>query len=65
MLPWPRVQDHLRQLLERARDQMDEAEGPDLWRLQGEARMLKRLLNLPHTLSLIDMKEEDDDSTQR
>jgi len=48
----------LEQKLEQTRSKLDEAREPESLRLQGEIRALKRLMNLPQTLALIDQEDE-------
>lgn len=57
VVPWPVLRGHLESLLARSRDQMDDASDDEVKRLQGEVRVLKKLLNLPETLAML--QEED------
>jgi hypothetical protein len=56
-ISWPLLKKHLASLMERARSKMDEADGIEVPRLQGELQLLKRLQNLPETLALLDQED--------
>jgi len=56
-ISWPVLKKHLDSLMERAADSMDDAETDELKRLQGEKRLLKKLLNLPETLAMLDAED--------
>lgn len=58
MIPWSRLQRHFAEELALIREKMDTATDLELFRLQGEARRLKQLLNLPETLKILDEKPE-------
>jgi hypothetical protein len=56
-LSWPVLRKHLDSLRDRARNQMEESEGIELNRIQGELRLLRKLENLPETLALLDAED--------
>ncbi len=52
---WPEIKAHHQHTLEAAYASMDQAaDEMTLWRLQGRAKVLRELLNLPDTLSVIE-----------
>ena len=57
MISWPRVREYLESELQLVRQKSDDAVGEEIYRLQGEARRLKRCLNLPAAVTLL---QEDD-----
>jgi hypothetical protein len=50
---WVEVKGHLELLLDSIHKKMEAADGPEMHRLQGEARCLRKLLNLPDTLTAL------------
>lgn len=57
VVTWPRLRKHLQETLERSRAALDTAEGIEFHRLQGEVRVLKKLLNLPEAVALVDQED--------
>jgi hypothetical protein len=56
-ISWPILEKHLRMLTAQAYGRLESAEGVEITKVQGELRLLKKLMNLPETLALLD--EED------
>lgn len=50
---WVEVRGHLELELASIHKKMENADGPEMHRLQGEARALRKLLNLPETLTAL------------
>ena len=57
VIPWYRLEARYKQKLQEVRAKMDDATGEEMYRLQGEARLLKVLMNLPEALSLEDAED--------
>lgn len=57
-LQWHVVEKYLKMKLDQARNSMDDSTGEETLRLQGEARLLKKLLNLPEALALLDQEDK-------
>lgn len=55
---WSQVKARLEELLSQVRASMDDAHADELYRLQGEARAYKKLMNLPEALALIQNEDE-------
>lgn len=61
IIPWYRLKQHIEELLETRRCLLEDADGIDAARLQGDVRTLKGFLNLPNTLEALDGPEEKGD----
>ena len=56
---WAQIEEHLNRLLADVHKSMEPVEGPEMHRLQGEARCLRKLLNLPDTLTVLHPSQEE------
>ena len=52
MISWPACRKYLELQLQQVRTQMDDAIGEEMYRLQGEARRLRKMLNLPSAVTV-------------
>ena len=57
VIPWHKLEKHLKKLEKKIVSRMRVAVGDDLLRVQGEMRLIDRLMDLPEALTLA---EEDD-----
>ena len=57
VIPWYRLKARLEELQAMTRASLEAATGEEIYRLQGESRLLRKLMNLPETLAMLD--EED------
>lgn len=59
-IPWSVLQKHLQRTIRALYAELEKAtETAEVYRLQGEIRRLKKLLNLPGTLEVLDEESED------
>lgn len=54
VIGWPLIRTYLNHELQQVQRGMETAVGEEMYRLQGESRRLRKLLNLPSALTLLE-----------
>lgn len=57
VIQWHEAKAYLELKLAQVRAQYDDADGPELYKLQGRAQVLKEMLNLPQALKMLQNKD--------
>ena len=61
VIPWHKLEKHLRKMEKKIVSRMRAAVGDDLLRVQGEMRLVDRLMDLPEALTLAEEEDPQQD----